>query len=137
MSTYQPEIRFVDMDAMGHINNAIYFTYLEQARIDYFRTLRAEHWDWIEEGVVVAKNELNYQVPIFFGDQVWIETNCSHVGNKSLTLTSRIFKRKEDERVLCAIGHCVLVCFNHKTQTPHAIPTHWREILEQELSANE
>jgi acyl-CoA thioester hydrolase len=136
MSTYQPEIRFVDMDAMGHINNATYFTYLEQARIDYFRTLRAERWDWVEEGVVVAKNELNYQVPIFFGDEVIIETKCSHIGNKSITLSSKIFKVKGEDSVLCAYGDCVLVCFNHKTQTTHTIPISWREMLQVELSAN-
>jgi acyl-CoA thioester hydrolase len=137
MSTYHPEIRFVDMDAMGHINNATYFTYLEQARIDYFKTLRAERWDWIEEGVVVAKNELNYQLPIFFGDVVQIETTCSHIGNKSLTLSSKIFKVKEGQRSLAAFGSCVLVCFNHKTQTTHEVPLFWREILEKEMAANE
>jgi len=136
MSIYKPEIRFVDMDAMSHINNATYFTYLEQARIDYFKTLRAEHWDWIEEGVVVAKNELNYQTPIFFGDDVIIETVCSHVGNKSLTLSSKVYKWKDNQKMLCAFGDCVLVCFNHKTQTSHAIPSYWREILENEISAN-
>ena len=136
MSTYHPEIRFVDMDAMGHINNATYFTYLEQARIDYFKALRAERWDWIEEGVVVAKNELNYQLPIFFGDAVQIETTCSHIGNKSLTLESKIFKIKEGNKSLAAFGSCVLVCFNHKTQTTHEVPVFWREILEREMSSN-
>ena len=136
MSIYRPEIRFVDMDAMGHINNATYFTYLEQARIDYFKTLRAAHWDWIEEGVVVAKNELNYQLPIFYGDEVWIETHCSHIGNKSITLSSKVYKKQNENSVLSAFGDCVLVCFNHKTQTPQIIPAVWRDILEKEISAN-
>lgn len=134
MSIYKPEIRFVDMDAMGHVNNAVYFTYLEQARIDYFKTLRADHWDWIEEGVVVAKNELNYQLPVVYGDDVEIETKCSHLGSKSLTLTSTVYKIVQGNRIPCANGICVLVCFNHKTQLSHEIPSHWRVLLENEIS---
>jgi acyl-CoA thioester hydrolase len=136
MSEYKPEIRFVDMDAMGHVNNSVYFTYLEQARIDYFKALRADHWDWVEEGVVVAKNELNYIQPIFFGDDVTIVTQCSHVGSKSLTLSSSVYRDKDGKRDLCAQGACVLVCFNHRTQSSHAIPEAWRSLLEEELSAN-
>ncbi len=134
MKAYKPEIRFVDMDAMGHVNNSVYFTYLEQARIDFFKQLRYEKWDWVEEGVVVAKNELNYILPVFYGDDIEIETHCSQLGNKSLTLTSRIMRQSDQGRVMCAEGHCVLVCFNHKLQRSHEVPAAWRTILEGQMS---
>lgn len=134
MKAYQPEIRFVDMDAMGHVNNAVYFTYLEQARIDFFKQLRYEKWDWIEEGVVVAKNELNYMMPVFYGDQVHIETHCSHLGTKSLTLTSSVIRVTGEKRELCAQGQCVLVCFNHKIQQSQEVPMAWRRILEEQMT---
>jgi acyl-CoA thioesterase FadM len=54
-----------------------------------------------------------------------------------LTLSSKIFKVKEGQRSLAAFGSCVLVCFNHKTQTTHEVPLFWREILEKEMAANE
>ncbi len=135
MNHYKPEIRFVDMDAMGHVNNSVYFTYLEQARIDFFRQLRYDKWDWLEEGVVVAKNELNYIIPVLFGDDVNIETFCTHIGTKSLTLTSRVFKVHKGQSILCAEGHCVLVCFNHKIQQSQEMPAAWRVILEEQLKS--
>jgi acyl-CoA thioester hydrolase len=134
MNSYKPEIRFVDMDAMGHVNNSTYFTYLEQARIDFFRQLRYDKWDWMEEGVVVAKNELNYKVPVFYGDDVYITTQCSHIGTKSLTLSSKVYKKAGDKEILCAEGHCVLVCFNHKIQQSQPMPEAWRAILEEQVN---
>lgn len=125
------------MDAMGHVNNATYFSYMEQARIHYFRELRVEKWNWIEEGVVVAKNELNYKVPLFFDDEVVIKTHCSHLGNKSLTLDSSIYKMVNGQEVLAAQGLCVLVSFNHKTQQTQDIPGFWREILQKDLEENQ
>jgi acyl-CoA thioesterase FadM len=86
---------------------------------------------------VVAKNELNYQLPVVYGDHVEIETKCSHLGSKSLTLSSMVYKMVKGKRVLCAHGHCVLVCFNHRTQLSHEIPSHWRVLLEQEISVSE
>ena len=137
MKLYRPEIRFRDMDAMGHVNNATYFTYMEQARIQYFRDLRVEKWDWIEEGVVVAKNELNYKTPLFFDEEVVIKTFCSHLGNKSVTLTSNIFKIVRGQEILAAHGACVLVSFNHKTQQTQDIPGFWRSLLQQDLEENQ
>lgn len=120
---------------MGHVNNAVYFSYLEMARIDYFTQLRTEKWDWVEEGVVVAHNRLDYKTPIFFGERVIIDTRCIHIGEKSLTLHSNIYKIKEEDRILCASGECVLVSFNHRTQQSQAIPEAWRGILTLDLHA--
>ena len=47
---YYPEIRFADIDAMGHVNNAVYFSYFEQARIHFFRQWIGLEWNWNEHG---------------------------------------------------------------------------------------
>lgn len=123
--SYSPEIRFGDIDAMGHVNNAVYLSYFEQARIHFFHELSDGKWDWNKDGILVAKNEINYLMPVFLTDKINILVSCTHVGNKSFTVTYEIFRGTE----LCAKGLSVLVCFNYVEKATTAVPEVWREKL--------
>ncbi|MBL0314982.1 MAG: acyl-CoA thioesterase [Flavobacteriales bacterium] len=129
-SLYTPEIRFADLDTMGHVNNAVYLSYCEQARIQFFRELINGKWDWKEHGILVARNEMNYARPIHLNDKLVIKTWCSHIGTKSFTLSYE-FKVGED---VCSTGASVLVSFNHNTQKSDVIPELWRNKLTDALS---
>jgi acyl-CoA thioester hydrolase len=72
---------------MGHVNNATYFTYAEQARIYFFHQLVGDEWNWNKQGILVARNEMDYLLPIHFNDKVDIYVYCKHIGNKSYTLS--------------------------------------------------
>jgi YbgC/YbaW family acyl-CoA thioester hydrolase len=71
------EIRFADIDAMGHVNNAVYFSYFEQARMAYFKDRVARIWDWNEDGVIVARNEIDYIYPVFLNDRMKLDRRVS------------------------------------------------------------
>src|SRR5437868_14023118 len=88
----RPEIRFVDIDSFGHVNNAHYLTYFEQARVKYFNQLLGWKYDWSKEGIILARAEVNYTMPVHLGDEVEIQTRCSRIGNKSFDLEYRMVR---------------------------------------------
>ncbi len=64
------EVRFRDLDPLGHVNNAVHLSYMELARIRYFQRISP---DWLEEGhFVVARMEVDYLRPILLGDEVFV-----------------------------------------------------------------
>jgi acyl-CoA thioester hydrolase len=119
------EIRFADIDAMGHVNNAVYFSYFEQARMAYFKERVARIWDWNEDGVIVARNEIDYVFPVFLNDRMVIRFWVEHVGSKSFTVCYRVVVGER----LCATGKSVLVCFNHKNKATQVLPEAWRTVF--------
>jgi acyl-CoA thioester hydrolase len=119
------EIRFADIDAMGHVNNAVYFSYFEQARMAYFKDRVARIWNWNEDGVIVARNEIDYVYPVFLNDRMIIRLWVEHVGSKSFTVCYRVMVEEQ----LCATGKSVLVCFNHKNKATQMLPEAWRSVF--------
>jgi acyl-CoA thioester hydrolase len=122
---YTPEIRFRDIDAMGHVNNAVFLSYFEQARIHFFRQLVGERWDWRSKGILVARNEINYRSPVQLHDVIAVHIGVSHIGNKSFTLNYQVLRGEE----LCADALSVLVYFNHVEGISMPLPDQWREAL--------
>src|ERR1017187_1225456 len=106
---YAIEIRFADMDALGHVNNANHFTYLEQARIDYFKTVIGENINWADTGLILARAEIDYKNPIVLGDFVIVYTKVSRIGNKSFDLIYSIVKMIGDDEIEMATGKTILV----------------------------
>ncbi len=119
------EIRFADIDAMGHVNNAVYFSYFEQARMAYFKERVARIWDWNEDGIIVARNEIDYVFPVFLNDRMVIRLWVNHVGNKSFSVCYRVLVGER----LCATGKSVLVCFNHKNKATQVLPEAWKSVF--------
>ncbi len=119
------EIRFADIDAMGHVNNAVYFSYFEQARMAYFKERVARIWDWNEDGIIVARNEIDYVFPVFLNDRMVIRLWVNHVGNKSFSVCYRVVVGER----LCATGKSVLVCFNHKNKATQVLPEAWKSVF--------
>lgn len=128
MTPYCPEVRFVDLDAMGIVNNATYLTYLEQARIHFFGELVGAAWDWHAGGVVVARHAIDYRSPLRLNDRPEIHTWIAAVGGKSMTVQYVI--RLEGARTV-AHAETVLVGYDHLRGVSIDIPALWREAFEQ------
>ncbi len=118
-------VRFSDLDVLGHVNNSVYLTYFETARIHYFGILLGKQWDWKKDGVILVKNEVEYHRPIVLHDQPMIEVTLREIGNKSFTLT--YYVRVDDE--ICATGLSTLVGFDSEIQQTIPIPQKMREAL--------
>jgi len=123
------EIRFVDLDVFGHVNNANYLTYLEQARVKYFDDLVGWEYDWSKEGIILAQATLNFLVPIKLKDLISVYTRCERIGNKSLLLEYRIVKKNGVEELLMADARTVLVAFDYVNRQSIQVPERWKEAI--------
>lgn len=119
------EMRFTDLDMMGHVNNAMYFTYMEMARTKYWQ--QTIQWDWKKTGVVIGKAGINYMKPIHLGDKVSIYVRTSRIGNTSFDLEYVIVKTYNGKEVVCSKGKTVCVVYDYSTKSPIAIPQRERE----------
>ena len=131
ISPYKPEIRFSDIDALGHVNNAVYLSYFEQSRMHFFAQLIGKKWDWNQFGLLVAKNEITYKIPILLNDNVEIHVGCKHVGSKSFIIDYRIEINREGKAAVAAFGESVLVSFNHSLGQTSEIPEVWKNFFLQ------
>ena len=125
MSKTKIQIRFSDIDVMGHVNNAIYLNYFEQARMEFFSQFISKGWDWHKYGLLLAKNEIEYLFPVALNDDIYIDTKCIKIGNKSFDLEYSLFKGEK----LCCKGKSVLVCYDYNDKKTINIPNEWLEHL--------
>lgn len=123
------QIRFKDIDMMGHVNNANFITYFELARLTYFDALSEVgiKIDWVNEGVILAKIEMEYKQPILLEDKVFVYTWVSRMGSKSFDMACSIVRVIDGVEIEAAKGLAVIVCFNYKTNQTIAIPELWKD----------
>jgi len=121
------QVRFSDLDVVGHVNNAVYLTYFEYARVYYFGILLGKEWDWNSSGVLLVKNEIDYLIPILLNDIPEITIGLETIGTKSFCLNYEI---KVDGK-LTTTGKSTLVCFDMKAHKTIEIPEQMKLALLQ------
>lgn len=126
---YRPEIRFADIDSYGIVHNANFLLYFEQSRICLFQHI-AGGWDWTTNGVLVARQELDYRRPVKLGDVLEITIWVHELGEKSITCAYEAHIIKNDKRILCTESKTVIVCYNALKRETTKIPVEWREAIE-------
>lgn len=116
------DVRFADTDAMGHVNNAVYLTYCETARIRYWTDVTGEpvaarHHG--AESLILAEARITYRAQAFHTDQVTVETRATHIGRTSFTLEHRLTAQTEGGPArLIAVSDSVLVRYDYATERP-------------------
>ena len=122
------QIRFKDIDKLGHVNNANHVTYFELARVDYFNAVADQGVtiDWVNEGVILAKIEMEYKQPIFLEDKVFVYTWVSRMGSKSFDMHCSIVRVVDGVEIEAAKGLAIIVCFNYKANHTIPIPEIWK-----------
>jgi acyl-CoA thioester hydrolase len=122
------QIRFKDIDKLGHVNNANHVTYFELARVDYFHAVADQGVtiDWVNEGVILAKIEMEYKQPIFLEDKVVAYTWVSRMGSKSFDMICSIVRIVDGVEIEAAKGLAIIVCFNYKANHTIPIPEIWK-----------
>ena len=100
ISTTQIRVRGYHLDVYGHVNNARYLEFLEEARWDLFeRHVDQERWQALGLAFFVANISINYRRPASFGDILEIRTGLERFGNKSATFSQQIFLEGTDTRI--------------------------------------
>ncbi|MEM8969208.1 MAG: thioesterase family protein [Bacteroidota bacterium] len=115
---YVIQVRYSDMDMLGHANNAVYLTYLEAARIAYFREVSRPGSD--EIALVLAHADMNFKIPLTPGIQPVVRMRATRLGNSSMTIDNII--TDEGEERLFFTASTVMVAIDPKTGRPVPIP---------------
>ncbi|HMN20190.1 MAG TPA: acyl-CoA thioesterase [Ottowia sp.] len=113
-------IRWGDMDAMGHINNAVYFRYMETARIDWFTSLGLQP-DPKGEGIVIVNAFCNFIRQFEYPGTVLIRTFVSNPGRSSFD-TWATMERADQPGILCASGGATIVWVDFPAQKSAPLP---------------
>lgn len=121
-------VRFRDIDAMGHVNNAVFFTYLETARVEYIRNvvLQTKSRNLPEAGVILAEISCQFKIPIFYGQAVEVGTRVAEMRNSSILIDQHI----EADGQLAATARAVVVHYDYQTGKSVRIPDEMRARVE-------
>jgi len=125
---YHPiEVRYGDLDPQGHLNNANFLTYFEQARIQYWIQMGffTKDQSFMEIGVIVADIHLAYLAPVYFGQNIKVGVRVAKLGNKSMTWEQNITDADTGKEL--AKGELVIVAYDYKVEKTISIPQAWRE----------
>ncbi len=121
-------VRFRDIDAMGHVNNAVFFTYMETARVDYMRTVvfDIKGRNLTQVGLILAKISCQFKAPIYYGQLVEVGTRGVEMRNSSFIIEHRI----EADGQLAALAEGVVVHYDYQSAKSVRIPDEIRARVE-------
>lgn len=125
MHTLPIQLRFNDVDAMGHVNNAVIMEFFDLGKARFFsdRGIYAEEGDFT---VMVVHVEVDFRSQIHMNDEIAVETELERIGNKSLHILQRVVK---SDGTLCAECRTVMAGYCRSTSTSAPIPDDFRHLL--------
>ena len=121
------EVRYGDLDPQGHVNNAKYLTYFEQARVHYLIQLGLFSRDqsFMEIGVVIADIHIAYHSPIHYDNNIKVGVKASKIGGKSITVEQCVMNA--DSGTIMASGTVVMVAFDYMELKSIPVPIEWKK----------
>ena len=141
--SHELEVRFRDCDAMGHVNNAVYLTYLEQARFSHWRATGLATMTLATAsagggapgdvpGVILARVEIDYRRPAKYGDRLRIDVGIATIGSTSFTYEYEIVDAAGE---LVAAAKTVIVRFDYAAGRPVPISDEIKQALVRRRNA--
>jgi acyl-CoA thioester hydrolase len=129
---YDVALRWSDMDAYGHVNNARFLTIYEEARVAmFFVGARSHGLGSFEEGIVIARHEIDYLRPVDYGDPVRVEMWISQLRAAAFTVSYELF----DNDALASRAKSVCVPYNLEQGYPRRLTEVERDFLEPYVEA--
>ncbi len=122
-------VRWGDMDALGHVNNATYFQYVESARVGYFEECgwNSRDLSTAPQGPVVVSQTFNYRQQLHYPAEVEVGLECTEIRGRSFVLSCAIFRKASDE--LIGDGSCVVVWLDYASGKAVEFPSSVRDRL--------
>lgn len=120
--------RFLETDALGHINNNTYGVWFEAARDEIFRIFmpKANVKEW---NLIMAHTSFDFLKEVFWGKEVIVKTGVTKLGNSSIELCHAVYQ----DGKLCTTGKCIIIHYNFMTKEAVRIPDNIRTILESHI----
>ena len=123
------QIRFNDIDILGHVNNTVYLSFYDTGKAHYFQAVRHGQLNWREVETVIANVDCSYLSPIYFGEDIEVLTRCLEIHDKSFRLQQIIRNKVSGEiKSLC---ETVMVSFDKATLKAVSLPELWRECFKK------
>ena len=121
-------VRWGDMDSMGHVNNAVYFTYCESARMSYFEAVDLpSHAAAPSHGPALAAADLNFRQQVRYPAELEVGARVTHLGGKSFTFEYVLFRRGSEEVV--ADGSGVIAWVDYEQGKAIPLPDSLRQAI--------
>jgi acyl-CoA thioester hydrolase len=119
------QIRFSDIDGIGHVNNEKYSEYFDLGRLHYFKEAFGRTLNWGDgQTLVLVHTEADYRQPTFLYDIIEVHTSVVEIGDRSVHMKQRIVDARGDIRVE---GASTLSTFDMATGKSFPVPEEWRE----------
>lgn len=123
--THPLQIRFNDIDVLGHTTNSVYQQYFDLGRLQYFNDVLQERMDFRKEGLILANITVNYLSPIKLYDSIEVRTKVISLGNKSLEMLQQIYNLTSQSVAAESKGIMVGFCGDENVTIP--IPQRWKK----------
>lgn len=121
------QLRFNDVDVLGHVNNTVYFSFYDTGKAHYFQDVHKTPMDWNNVDTVIANVNCSYLVPIFFRDNMEVYTRCESIHDKSFRLLQMLVEKNSGE--IKSICETVMVAYDPKNKVSFELPEQWRRNL--------
>lgn len=121
---YEQKVAWGDMDAFGHVNNVMYYRYIESARIEYFDRLNVFDQDVL---TVVASSQCKYLKPVFYPDVLHIGARVEEMRNSAIRMHYVLFSQQQQQIV--ADGEAVIVFVDKVAMKKALIPQQLRKVI--------
>lgn len=119
------QIRFNDVDVLGHVNNTIYFAFYDTGKAHYFSAVGGRPVDWKHVDTVIANVDCAFIAPIFYGEEIEVATTCRYVSEKSLMMLQMVREKNTGE--VKSVCETVMVSFDPSTGATTPFPEEWKQ----------
>lgn len=123
------QIRFNDIDLLGHVNNTVYFSFYDTGKARYMEAVRKGDINFRKIETVIANVDCAFRRPIYFGQKIDVLTRLTEMGDKHIRLQQMIVDHDTDE--VHSLCETVMVYVDVKTLLPTGVPEEWRSLLRE------
>lgn len=129
--TTEIRVRFSDTDAMGHVNNACFFSYMEEGRVAYFSELLPEVDPKDSERsfpFILADIQCAFTSPLFCGEIVIVALGVTEIRTRSFVMEYELTEKKTGRTV--GTGKSIQVMYDYQTEKTYPMPDHIRKLIQ-------
>jgi acyl-CoA thioester hydrolase len=119
------DVRFRDLDSLGHVNNSVYATYFESTRIAYYQSLTGMPLEQLN--IILAELTITYRAPAFFGDRLGVGIRVASFGTKSFVMEYNIIRERDAAQI--AAARSVLVMYDYALDRTVPVSEEFRRIV--------
>lgn len=125
------QLRFSDVDVVGHVNNIVYFQYYDTGKAAYMTRILGRDISWQEVDTVVANVDCAFISPILWGEEIEVLTACIFIHDKSFRLLQMLRNSATGE--VKSVCETVMVAFDPHTQKSAPLSDEWRQKLTENI----